>query len=91
LETLLEKLRFDAHAESSSRLEAGLLAVRSPAELGKEGKLFDRYAARSVELLRQAVAKGYKDIDHLKKDDDLKALRGREDYKKLLKELEEMQ
>jgi hypothetical protein len=34
------------------------------------------------------VAKGYKEIDHLKKDDDLKALRERDDYKKLLMEHE---
>ncbi len=39
--------------------------------------------------LKQAVAKGYKDIEHLKKDDDLKALRQREDFQKLLAELEE--
>ncbi len=47
------------------------------------------FDARAVELLRQAVAKGYKDIEHLKKDDDLKPLREREDYKKLVKDLEE--
>jgi hypothetical protein len=48
-----------------------------------------RYAARAVELLRQPVAKGCKDIDHLKKDADRKALREREDYKKLIRELED--
>jgi tetratricopeptide (TPR) repeat protein len=46
------------------------------------------YADASMAMLRDAVAKGYKDIEHLKKDDDLKPLRNREDYKKLLKELE---
>jgi hypothetical protein len=51
-------------------------------------RLAGEYAARGVELLRQAVAKGYKDIDHLKKDDDLKALHEREDYKKLLESLD---
>jgi eukaryotic-like serine/threonine-protein kinase len=50
--------------------------------------LREQYAARAVALLRQAVAKGYKDIAHLKKDEDLKALRSREDYQKLLQELE---
>jgi serine/threonine-protein kinase len=48
----------------------------------------DRYAARAVELLRQAVAKGYKDVEHLKKDPDLDSLRGRDDFKQLLKDLE---
>jgi serine/threonine-protein kinase len=50
--------------------------------------LQDRYAARAVTLLRQAVAKGYKDSEKLKKDEDLKALRQREDFQKLLQELE---
>ena len=45
-------------------------------------------AKRAVALLQQAVAKGYKDVEHLKKDDDLKALREREDFKQLVAELE---
>jgi tetratricopeptide (TPR) repeat protein len=45
-------------------------------------------AQRAVELLQQAVAKGFKDADHIKNDDDLKSLRGRDDFKKLLAELE---
>jgi tetratricopeptide (TPR) repeat protein len=48
-------------------------------------------ARRAVALLRQAVAKGWKDpkdIEHMKKDEDLEALRGREDFQKLLAELE---
>jgi hypothetical protein len=45
-------------------------------------------AKRAVALLQQAVAKGYKDAEHMKKDDDLKALRGRDDFKKLLAGLE---
>jgi tetratricopeptide (TPR) repeat protein len=48
----------------------------------------DECARRAMALLRQAVAKGFKDSEHLKKDDDLKALRGRDDFKKLLAELE---
>jgi serine/threonine protein kinase/tetratricopeptide (TPR) repeat protein len=45
-------------------------------------------AKRAVALLKQAIAKGWKNVDHMKKDDDLRALRGREDFKKLLAELE---
>jgi eukaryotic-like serine/threonine-protein kinase len=48
----------------------------------------ERYAARAVAVLREAVAKGYKDVAHLKKDTDLDPLRGRDDFKKLLAELE---
>jgi tetratricopeptide (TPR) repeat protein len=45
-------------------------------------------AERAIALLRQAVAKGWKDAEHTKKDDGLKALRERDDFKKLLAELE---
>ena len=51
-------------------------------------KLQEPYAGRAVELLRQAVAKGYKDIAHLKRDKDLDALRQRGDFKLLLAGLE---
>ena len=39
--------------------------------------------------LKQAVQNGYKNADHIKKDTDLDPLREREDFKKLLAELEE--
>jgi len=45
-------------------------------------------AKRAVALLQQAVAGGFKDAEHVKKDDDLKALRERDDFKKLVAELE---
>jgi serine/threonine protein kinase/Flp pilus assembly protein TadD len=38
--------------------------------------------------LHKAVAAGYKDVEHMKQDTDLDALREREDFKKLLIELE---
>ena len=44
----------------------------------------EEYAVRAVELLRRAIAAGYKDRAHMEKDGDLDALRGRADYKKLL-------
>jgi serine/threonine protein kinase/tetratricopeptide (TPR) repeat protein len=45
-------------------------------------------AQHAVALLRQAVAKSYKNAEQMKKDDDLKALRQREDFQDLLAELE---
>ncbi len=45
-------------------------------------------ADRAMEWLRKAVAAGYKDVEHLKKDTALDALRDREDFKKLIAELE---
>jgi tetratricopeptide (TPR) repeat protein len=50
-------------------------------------RLADAYAARAVELLRQAVAKGYKNAAHLKQDKDLDALRGRQDFTELVAKL----
>jgi tetratricopeptide (TPR) repeat protein len=48
----------------------------------------EKCAGRAIELLRQAIAKGWKKPALMKKDDDLKAVRGRDDFKKLLAELE---
>lgn len=48
----------------------------------------ESYASRAVLLLRQSLAKGYKDLAYLKTDTDLDSLRTREDWKQLLKELE---
>jgi serine/threonine protein kinase/tetratricopeptide (TPR) repeat protein len=46
------------------------------------------YADAAVELLAKAIKAGYKDIAHMKADTDLDPLRGREDFKKLLADLE---
>jgi tetratricopeptide (TPR) repeat protein len=46
------------------------------------------YAARAVEMLRIAVECGYRDAAHMAKDADLDALRGRDDFKALLTDLE---
>ena len=48
--------------------------------------LADHYAVRAVALLRQAADAGYKDSQTLRKDQDLDALRDRDDFKTLLKE-----
>jgi hypothetical protein len=42
----------------------------------------------AMEWLQKAVAAGYTDIATLSKDKDLDALRGREDFKKLVTDLE---
>ena len=38
--------------------------------------------------MQQAVQKGYQDVAHMKKDTDLDSLRQREDFQKLIRELE---
>ena len=55
----------------------------------ERASLQERYAARAVGSLRQAVAKGYGELTNLKKDADLQALRGRTDFQKVVQELEE--
>jgi serine/threonine protein kinase/tetratricopeptide (TPR) repeat protein len=47
-----------------------------------------KQAALAMEWLRKAVAAGFKDARQFKTDTDLDALRGREDFKQLLAELE---
>ena len=47
-----------------------------------------KQADLAMEWLRKAIAAGYKDINLIKQDTDLDALRGREDFKKLLAELD---
>jgi hypothetical protein len=63
---------------------------------GKDGNLSDPrrqelargYADRAVALLRRAVAAGFQDAAHMKRDTDLDSLRGRDDFQKLLADLE---
>jgi tetratricopeptide (TPR) repeat protein len=55
---------------------------------GRRQELARSYGDRAMEALRQAAAKGYKDIAHLQRDKDLDALRQREDFRTLLAELE---
>jgi tetratricopeptide (TPR) repeat protein len=47
-----------------------------------------KQADHAMTLLTQAVAAGWDDLVHMKKDPDLNVLRDREDFKKLLAELE---
>jgi tetratricopeptide (TPR) repeat protein/tRNA A-37 threonylcarbamoyl transferase component Bud32 len=50
-------------------------------------QLSGQYAMRAVTALRQAAAKGYRNVEHMKVDSDLDVLRGRDDYRKLLSEM----
>jgi serine/threonine protein kinase/tetratricopeptide (TPR) repeat protein len=47
------------------------------------------YADQAMKLLREAVGKGYKEMAHIKKDTDLDPLRSREDFQKLVAELDQ--
>ncbi len=47
-----------------------------------------KQADLAMDWLQQAVAAGFKNVAHMKKDTDLDSLRDREDFKKLIAELE---
>src|SRR5262249_33428101 len=47
-----------------------------------------KQADTAMDWIRQAVAAGYKNVEHLKEDKDLDPLRGREDFRKLIAALE---
>jgi tetratricopeptide (TPR) repeat protein len=64
---------------------AALHATNKSASTAPEA---DAEAERAVAWLKQALAAGYKDATHIKKDSDLDSLRAREDFKKLVAELE---
>jgi len=53
-------------------------------------ELAQAYGDRAMTLLREAVQKGYRDAKRVKEDKDLDALRGRDEFKVLLKDLEEL-
>ena len=54
----------------------------------KRQELARSYADRALAMLGQAVAKGYKDAAHMKKDTDLDPLRSHPEFQELLKELD---
>jgi hypothetical protein len=60
------------------------------ASAGPGNAAADAHAARAVELLRQALAKGWTDISHMLRDADLDPLRRRADYATLLWDLADM-
>jgi hypothetical protein len=50
--------------------------------------LKEKHAARAVELLRFAVTGGFRDQDKLKSNKNLDSLRKRDDFQRLLRDLE---
>jgi hypothetical protein len=58
------------------------------ADAGRRHQQARFYGDQALAMLRTAVAKGYKDAANLKKDTDLDPLRGRDDFRTLLAEVE---
>jgi serine/threonine protein kinase len=83
-------------ADSPARVHAAELLARCAQLAEKDPKLTDTkrkdsarsYSDKAIELLQQAVAGGYADVDYLNKSADFNQLRSRDDFKKLLTTLE---
>jgi serine/threonine protein kinase/tetratricopeptide (TPR) repeat protein len=67
---------------------ARVYAAAAGAASGKLAEMKTGYADRAMEMLQRAVKAGYKDVKQLRTDKDLDPLRDRDDFKKLLAELE---
>jgi tetratricopeptide (TPR) repeat protein len=86
-----EKLeRTDQHSLYNAACFRAVTAavIRATDESEGARKKAEAEAARAMAWLKQAVAAGYKDAGHVKQDKDLDALRDREDFKKLIGELD---
>jgi serine/threonine protein kinase/Flp pilus assembly protein TadD len=57
--------------------------------LAPADEIRDKHAVRAVGLLQQALGKGFKEVNKLKTDADLNALRQRDDFRRLVRELEQ--
>jgi eukaryotic-like serine/threonine-protein kinase len=75
---------------SAELLVRGMLLARNDAKLtdAQKKELAGKYADRAVALIRQAIAGGFQDIGYLKKAPGLAPLRARDDFQKLVEDLE---
>jgi serine/threonine-protein kinase len=79
----------DAYTAAGLLAQCVLLAEKDSKVLeSKRKELAQGYADRAMAALRLAIAKGLKDLAKMKKDKDLDSLRSRDDFKKLLADLE---
>jgi hypothetical protein len=87
---MCEKLnRTDAGSlYNAACIRAITAAVQAKAPGADAVRLAKDDSDRAMAWLTKAVAAGFKDAAHMKKDTDLDALRSREDFKKLMAELE---
>jgi tetratricopeptide (TPR) repeat protein len=83
---LAEELARSPQAAANTLYDCACVCALA-AGASKDAATAERHAARAIGLLRDAIAKGYKDAAHIKQDTDLDALRKRDDFQKLLAEL----
>jgi tetratricopeptide (TPR) repeat protein len=82
-------LRAEAALYQAARIRAVTAAVTRASDRSERAtKEANADADKAMAWLRKAIAAGYKNVDHMKKDKDLDSLRDREDFKKLLADLQ---
>lgn len=77
-----------ANANADTLYDAACVYALSGAAAQDDPTHAESCANRAIALLRQAIAKGWKNAEHLKTDRDLDSLRRRDDFQKLVAELE---
>jgi serine/threonine protein kinase/tetratricopeptide (TPR) repeat protein len=66
---------------------AGCVLALASGRTGSGPAQAERYASSAIELLRRAIAAGFRDPAHMKEDSDLKALRDRPEFRQLISDL----
>jgi tetratricopeptide (TPR) repeat protein len=61
-----------------------LAATLTPEEAARA----EGHSGQAVKLLRQAVDRGFRDVEHMRSDPDLESLHSREDFQRLCRELD---
>jgi serine/threonine protein kinase/tetratricopeptide (TPR) repeat protein len=84
----LAKVQPDHLVNLAGAYVLGILTVapgKAPGELtASEWAAREEYAARAVGVLREAIGKGYRNVENVKKEKDLDPLRSRKDFRELL-------
>jgi serine/threonine protein kinase/tetratricopeptide (TPR) repeat protein len=96
LAAVADELARSGYEPSRDSYDAACLLCRCTTLAVKDAQLADArrkelaqgYADRALALLRQAIALGFNDAAHLKEDPDLDPLRAREEFGKLVTDLE---
>jgi hypothetical protein len=91
--TMMKELRSPSEHNlySLACYQALLAGVAAEAGSGMTAEQARAAADRAMKALSAAIAAGYRNVAHMRKDTDLDALRPRADFKKLLADLEAKQ
>jgi hypothetical protein len=91
IEAVLKDAELTAHilydAACAYALAAATVERDAKIALAGRHKLAQGYASRAIELLRKAIARGYRDLGNIEKDKELDAFRSCPDFRQLLAEL----